>query len=125
MAKDNEANARAVLALSLAGQGKQPAALREALRARALVKDSQNAMARLPVAIAAARVEAATAPRDAIRALDAARREAEKLGIPRPAFEARRALAEIERRTVPARAATTLAALSKDAASRGFTLFAR
>jgi hypothetical protein len=90
-----------------------------------LVKESQNAMARLPVAIAAARVEAATAPRDAVRALERARQEAEKLGIPRPAFEARRALAEVERRTAPASATATLAALRKDAAARGFTLFAK
>ena len=45
MATDNEANARAVLALALAGQGRQPAAAREASRARALMKESQNAMA--------------------------------------------------------------------------------
>ena len=125
MATDNEANARAVLALALAAQGRQPAAAREASRARALMKESQNAMARLPVAIAAARVEAATAPRDAVRALERARQEAEKLGIPRPAFEARRALAEVERRTAPASATATLAALRKDAAARGFRLFAK
>ena len=125
MASDNEANARAVLALALAAQGRQPAAVREAARARALVKESQNAMARLPVAIAAARVDAAAAPRDALRALDAARREAEKLGIPRPVFEARRAQAEIERRTSAASSAATLASLRKDAAARGFTLFAK
>ena len=64
MANDNEANARAVLALALVAQGRQPAAAREASRARALVRESQNAMSRLPVTIAAARVEAATAPRD-------------------------------------------------------------
>ena len=99
--------------------------LREASRARALVKDSQNAMARLPVAVAAAQVEAASAPRDAVRALEAARREAEQLGIPRAAFEARRALADVERRTSPGSSAATLASLRKDAAARGFNLFAR
>jgi tetratricopeptide (TPR) repeat protein len=125
MANDNEATARGVLALALAGQGRQPAAAREASRARALVKDSQNALARLPVAIAAAQVEAASAPRDAVRALEAARREAEQLGIPRAAFEARRALADVERRTSPGSSAATLASLRQDAAARGFNLFAR
>ena len=106
-------------------QGRQPAAAREASRARALVRESQNAMSRLPVAIAAARVDAVTAPREAMRALDAARREAEKLGIARAAFEARRAQAEVERRTAPASSTATLASLRTDAAARGFTLFAR
>ena len=125
MASDNEATARAVVALAMAAQGRQAAALREASRARALVKDSQNAMARLPVLIAAARVEAVGAPRDALRALSAARQEAEKLGIPRYALEARRALAEVERRTSAGSSAATLASLRADAAGRGFNLFAR
>jgi tetratricopeptide (TPR) repeat protein/tRNA A-37 threonylcarbamoyl transferase component Bud32 len=125
MASDNEAYARALAAVAMATQGRQPAAAREAARARALVQRSQNTMVRLPVAIAAARVEAATAPRDALRALDAARREAEKLGVPRAAFEARRAIAEVERRTSAPGAAATLAALRNDAAGRGFALFAR
>ena len=124
-ANDNEAQARSIAAVAMAAQDRQPAAAREAARARALVQRSQNTMVRLPVTINAARVDAATAPRDALRALEAARREAERLGIPRLAFEALRAIAEVERRMASPGAAATLASLRSDAATRGFSLFAR
>lgn len=125
MASDNEAAARATLALALDALGRRDVALREAARARVLVQRTQNMLVRLPVAIAVARVDGVQAPGKAVSALQAARQDAAKLGLPRFEFEARRALAEVERRTAPAAAAATLEALRKDATARGFRLFAR
>jgi hypothetical protein len=45
--------------------------------------------------------------------------------LPRYEYEARRALADIERRDRPAAAAARLEALRRDARARGFGLFAR
>jgi tetratricopeptide (TPR) repeat protein len=124
-ASDNEATTRAVLAMALSAQGRQAAAVREMARARALVKASQNALARLPVAIASARVESVDDARKATAQAEAARSEAEQLGLPRYAFEARRALVEALRRSAPPQALTAQAVLRRDAAARGFNLFAR
>jgi len=125
MASDNEAAARATLALALDALGRRDVAVREAARARTLVQRTQNMLVRLPVAIAVARVDAVQAPGKAISALQAARQEAAKLGVPRFEFEARRALVEAERRTSPAASAAALESLRNDASARGFTLFAR
>jgi eukaryotic-like serine/threonine-protein kinase len=125
MASDNEATTRAVLAMALSAQGRQAAAAREIVRARALVKSSQNVLARLPVAIASARVESVADARGGAAAAEIARREAEQIGLPRYAFEARRAIVEALRRSSPPQGLTAQAALRKDAAARGFALFAR
>jgi tetratricopeptide (TPR) repeat protein/tRNA A-37 threonylcarbamoyl transferase component Bud32/TolB-like protein len=125
MAHGNEAVARATLARALASQARNPVAAREASRAQALVKSSQDATARAPVAIAAAIVGAATNPANALRVLEAERLEAVKIGMPRFEFEARRARARIEQRSSPDASAATLAALRRDAAAKGFGLYAR
>ena len=125
MASDNEAAARATLALALAAQGRRRPPCGEASRARALVRDSQNAMARLPVLIASARIAGASNPPGALKTLEGIRADAARRGIPRLEFDARRAMVEIETRRSPAAGATMKAALQKDAAARGFRLYAR
>jgi hypothetical protein len=124
-APDNEAMARATLALALQAQGRHGAALTEAQRAVGLVRNPQHVLARLPVTIAAARVKSTTNPMAALADLDAARMEAVVHGILRYEFEARRAAAEIEGRRSLAAGAALSAALRKDAQSRGFGLYAR
>jgi hypothetical protein len=82
-------------------------------------------LARLPVAIAAARVDGVTNVPAALKALDSIRAEATAHGVARYEFEARRAAAEIESRRSLATGAALSAALRKDAAARGFGLYAR
>jgi tetratricopeptide (TPR) repeat protein/TolB-like protein/tRNA A-37 threonylcarbamoyl transferase component Bud32 len=124
-APDNEATARATMALAMLAQGRQGQAQREADRARALVPNPQHVLTRLSVAIAVARVQAATDPSAAVRGLDSLVTEAATRGIPRYGFEARRAIAQIESRRSPAAGATLTEALRKDAQAQGFRLYAR
>ena len=90
-----------------------------------LVRNPQHVLARLPTAIAAARVKSTTNASAALAELEAARADAVAHGIPRFEFEARRAAAEIEGRRSLSAGAALSAALRKDAQSRGFGLFAR
>jgi hypothetical protein len=113
------------MALAMAAQGRRVPAEREIARAGSLVKNPQHALARMPVAIAAARIEGAGSPAAALRALDAIRVDAVARGIPRYELEARRAMAEIEGRRSLTAGAALIAALRKDAKARGFGLFAR
>jgi hypothetical protein len=122
---DNEAVARATLALALLAQGRRGPAAREIERAQALVNGPQHVLARLPVAIAAARVSSVSNQAAALASLEALRAEAVKRGIPRSEFEARRAMADIEGRRSLSAGATLLEALRKDAKDRGFGLYAR
>ncbi len=124
-APDNEAIARATLALAMLAQSRREPARREVERARALVRSPQHVLTRLPVVIAAARVDEATSPLAAVRALESVRAEAVERGIPQFEFAARRALAEIEGRGSPSAGAKLLEALRKDAKARGFGLYAR
>jgi eukaryotic-like serine/threonine-protein kinase len=124
-APDSEAMARATLALALSTQGRRGAAEAEAQRAVALIRNPQHLLARLPVTIAAARVQSATNPKAALADLDTARMDAVVHGIPRYEFEARRAAAEIEGRRSLSAGAALSAALRKDAQARGFGLYAR
>ena len=123
-ATDNEATARANLALALFLEGKRDPALREVERARALVRNTQNALARMWVSIASARIGAGNNSASALSQMDALRSEALKQGLPRYEFEARRAIVTIEGRDSAAGAAH-LASLQKDAKARGFLLYAR
>jgi tetratricopeptide (TPR) repeat protein len=123
-ATSNEATARATLALAILMQGRRDAALREVQHARALIRNSQNVLARMTVAIAAARIEGTGNAAGAIRELESLRAEAAQRGIPRYEFEARRAIADIEGHSSPTGAAH-IASLQKDAKARGFLLYAR
>ena len=124
-APGNEAVARATLALALATRGQRDEARREADRAQALVKNWPQVMYRLPVATASARVTASTNPAAALQQLNAVRADAERRGIPRVEFDARRAAIEIETRRGSPSAARMLADLRRDAGARGFTLYTK
>jgi hypothetical protein len=87
-----------------------------------------NVMARMPVAIAAARVDGIEHPAAAIQTLESIRADAERRGLPRLAFESRRAIVQL--RSGPSRnvASVTSAeaeSLRNDAKARGFGLYAR
>jgi eukaryotic-like serine/threonine-protein kinase len=124
-APDNEATSRATLALALLAQGRHGPAQREVERARALVPNPQHVLARMPVAIAAARVDGVGNPAAARRALESVLAEAMERGIPRYAFDARRAIAEIESRRSATAGAALMESLRKDAKARGFGLYAK
>ncbi|HLG59352.1 MAG TPA: tetratricopeptide repeat protein [Vicinamibacterales bacterium] len=124
-APDNEAMARATMALAMVAQGRRALADGEIAQAQSLVNNPQHALARMPVAIAAARVAAAGNPAAAVRTLEAIRADAVGRGIPRYELDARRALAEIEGRRSLTAGATLIEALRKDAKARGFGLYAR
>jgi hypothetical protein len=124
-APDNEAMARATLAVALQAQGRRARAAREIERAQLLVRNPQPVLARLPVTIAAARVTSQTDPGAALKSLEAIRDEAVQRGIPRSEYDARRAMAEIEGRRSLIAGAKLIETLRKDAKERGFGLYAR
>ena len=128
-AADNQAGAQSTLARALFAQGRRAAALREASAARALVRTSANALARIPVLITAALLEGLggtdVQARLAATALHALQREARERGIPRYDFDARLALAQVEARTSREAARARLADIEKDARARGFGLYVR
>jgi tetratricopeptide (TPR) repeat protein/tRNA A-37 threonylcarbamoyl transferase component Bud32 len=122
-APESEARARAMMALAMLAQGRRAAADREVKRALQLVRNPQSVLARMSVGIAAARIEGAANPQPAIRTLETIRADAVGRGIPRLAFEARRAILQLSP-TSPA-TAKAAEALRNDAAARGFGLYAR
>jgi eukaryotic-like serine/threonine-protein kinase len=124
-ALNNQAIARAVLALAMAAQNLSGPAIHEIERARSLVRQTQNVLARIPVEIAAARIKASVNDTAAVDTLERLCAEAVERGIPRWEFEARRALADILGARSPDAAAESRAQLRKDAAARGFRLYAR
>ena len=120
-----EAMARATHALALQAEGRGAAARAEVERAQRLVRNPQQVLFRLPVLIASARIAGSSNPTGALKTLDGIRADAAARGMPRFEFDARRAMVEIEARRSPAAGATMKAALQKDAAARGFRLYAR
>ena len=82
-------------------------------------------MARFPVKVAAARIYGTTDPAGSLAALEAIRADAAARGLVKFEFEARRAIAEIERRRSPEAGATLLTALRRDAKARGYGLYTR
>lgn len=121
-----EARALALLAEAWLRKGDLAAARQAASRAQAQSARSKDLELRIAVATRAARVEAAAGPAGAaLAALEAAIRQAEESGFVAAAFEARLALGEIRWRQQDPRGAEILAALSREAASRGFGLVAR
>jgi hypothetical protein len=117
--------ARATLAVALQAQGRRARAAREIERAQLLVRNPQHVLARLPVTIAAARVTSQTDPGAALKSLEAIRDEVVQRGMPRSEYDARRAMAEIERRHSLIAGAKLIETLRKDAKERGFGLYAR
>ncbi len=124
-APDNEAMARAVIALAMLTQGRRASAVREIERAQSLIKSPQHVLARMPVMIAAARVNSEGNPAAALSSLESIRADAVKRGIARSEFDARRAVAEIEGRRSLTAGAKSIETLRKDAKARGFGLYAR
>ena len=124
-APDNEAMARAVIALAMLTQGRRATAVREIERAQSLIKSPQHVLARMPVMIAAARVNSEGNPAAALSSLESIRIDAVKRGIARSEFDARRAIAQIEGRRSLTAGAKSIETLRKDANARGFGLYAR
>jgi len=124
-APDNEAMARAVVALALLTQGRRESAIREVERAQSLIKSPQHVLARMPVLIAAARVNSEGNPAAALSSLESIRADAVKRGIARSEFDARRAIAQIEGRRSLTAGAKSIETLRKDANARGFGLYVR
>jgi serine/threonine protein kinase/tetratricopeptide (TPR) repeat protein len=127
---DSEANAWVVLARALLAE-KKPTDARAAIEnAQLAAKKSQNPETHIIVEIAAARVQSASGlPADqaqAVAILDAALAEATKYQMLLHEFEARLALGEIEIKSgkLPA-GQSRLAALEKEATSKGALLIAR
>ena len=90
--------ARTALARALMAAGRVDGALAEADRADALVRDAQNVLAKLTVAIPAARILARARPRstaEAVAHLEAAGKQATALGLVPLGYDASLALAEV------------------------------
>jgi tetratricopeptide (TPR) repeat protein len=124
-AADNEAMARGTLARAMLAANRPGDARREAERAARLVDQSQNVLVRIPVAIDHAVVTAADDPTRSQRALQALAAEAARRSLARYEFDARRALADVERQMRAEGAAARLAALRAAAKARGFGLYTR
>ncbi|MBZ5600386.1 MAG: protein kinase [Acidobacteriia bacterium] len=119
--------ARAVLAESLAVQGKVAEAQKQIGSAMALVRKTQRPAVQLDVQVAAARVRMASGHpgdlRNAATALNGVLAEAKKIGLADPQMQARLTLATIEKKS--GKGTAQLEALEKDATARGFGLIAR
>ena len=124
-AAPGEAEARAVLARALLAQDRLEDARGEIARARALLVNPQQVLSRLPVAIAGARIDARTDAAAAVQALDELRADAVERGLTRFAFDARRAIADIEEQRAPDAGAAAREALRRDALASGVLLYAR
>ena len=124
---DIEATARTVLATAIAAAGRSDAAFAEAERARSLMRESPNVVARLAVTIAGSRIKAVARPaqaKEAVARLESAEAEASRLDLALLRFEAALALAEIAARSNHPDGVARLAALEQDARARGFGLIA-
>jgi TolB-like protein/Tfp pilus assembly protein PilF/predicted Ser/Thr protein kinase len=127
---DLAAYGEAALALALLGQGRQAEASAAAERARALAEKGQSRGIWLMVAIAGARVEAASNDQQRIaearQTLTLVESEASKLGFVDRQLEARLALAEIDLKGIEAQSAgVRLAELQRRAQQLGFGLIAQ
>jgi tetratricopeptide (TPR) repeat protein len=126
----DESLAYAVIAHAFMAQQRVAEARRAVERAEALLGKGSNREVALAVAIAAARVEAASGgpanTNRAAKSLQSALAEATAAGFVKYQLEARLALGEIKVRSGDsAETRTTLKVLQKDAADRGFSLIAR
>ncbi|MFY9531984.1 MAG: tetratricopeptide repeat protein, partial [Candidatus Acidiferrales bacterium] len=126
-ATDDEAETYSVLAEALFDQGKIAEAETAVLQAQALAKKSQSPIVRADVEIVVARFGPfRDKPADATRILEAEIALAARLGYVPGQFEARLALGEIQMKSGKTAAGRArLAALEKDATTKGFLLIAR
>ncbi|MFL6193956.1 MAG: tetratricopeptide repeat protein [Thermoanaerobaculia bacterium] len=116
-----ELDARSSLAEALLAQGRRREAMQAAGEARLLADTSQDRSLRIRAAIRLANVEAAGGdPRAAMLQLRRAVEDAAGLGLTAAGLGARLALGELQREVGDPAAKATLAAVGKDAASRGF-----
>jgi hypothetical protein len=126
-APERGALARALLAESLAVQGKVAEAQKQIGSATALVKKTQRPAVQLSVRIAAARVRMASGHpgdlRNAAAALNGVLAEAKQIGLADPQMQARLTLSAIEKKS--GKGVGQLEELEKDATARGFGLIAR
>ena len=121
-----EAQARETYALALLEGGDVPGARSQIDQASSLAAQANDRNLKLTVAIAKARIDAATGKGDdALKALASAQKDAHAAGLVAIEFEARLALGEIEMKSGKAAAGrTTLRALAQDAKAKGFNLIA-
>jgi serine/threonine protein kinase/tetratricopeptide (TPR) repeat protein len=128
-APDSEAAAEGVLARSLLAEGKVPQARQAAARASAIALKTQVQTVRLMGAIVEARVTAASGQAQdaakALRSLEHTLQEASRTGRVALELEARLALGEVGLKAAQPGAAEALAALEKEATTKGYGLIAR
>jgi Tfp pilus assembly protein PilF len=124
---DDEAEAQVLLCRALLEGGNLSAAQAAAARAQALVAESDRLPLRLSVGLVAARVHArAGQVAEAASEARAVSAQAEKAGLGRLRWEAALTLGEVEIAAGrPSAGQDRLAALEREAATRGFGLFAR
>ena len=124
---DDELTASVVLAQALLAEGKHADAQKEVEAARILAKQSQNRLARLQFDLAIARVLLTSDQPELSRAqLEQVLKEARLYQFAGVEFEARLALAELEKKSGhDAASRTELTALESSARSKGFGLMAR
>lgn len=124
-----EAAATAVVARTMFAAGNSPGALEAARHAESLGASAESPFNRLfvVVTIGRGRVESgeASVPEDCAQSLEAALREAKKIGLVGLTLEARLALNELDaKQGKAAQAHSRLAALAREAQTKGFGLIA-
>ena len=121
-APDGHAMARAALARALLAAGRGDAAMAEARRAQELVGKTQNVIVKLATAITVDRVQGLSRSqnaRTAIADLERAHAQATAMGLVPLALEASVAIAEVSAQADRPAAEARLAALEKEARTRG------
>jgi len=120
-----QAEATTMLARVLLAQKRTDDARREMAAAQALEYSAQHWLIRSPVAMVAARLDALTDPAAAVQTLQSLRTEALSRGVTRWAFEAQRAIVEIEEARAPEAGRAAREALRRDALEAGLPIYAR
>jgi tetratricopeptide (TPR) repeat protein/TolB-like protein len=120
-----EAEARTTLVRVLLALNRIDDARREMADAQSLTYSAQYLLIRLPIAIVAARLDALADPAAALQALESLRTEATNHSLARWAFEAHRAIVEIEEARSPTAGSAVREALRRDALAKGLPLYAR
>jgi tetratricopeptide (TPR) repeat protein len=120
-----EAEARALLARVLLAENRVDDARREMAGAQSLTFSAQHVVIRLPIAIVAARLDSLVEPAAAVRTLESLATDAASLSLMRLAFEARRAIVEIEEARSPEAGRRERETLRRDALAAGLPLYAR
>ena len=121
-----EAQARGTLALALLDSGDRAGAGTQIEQATTLAQQANDRNLKLMIAIAKARIDAASGKNeDALKGLASIEKEAHAAGLVAIEFEARLALGEVERKAgQTAKARVTLDVLAKEAKAKGFNLIA-